>query len=754
MFPDELDSAGDSLVRQVELETTGVQQTVRDTVCYASALIVVVAGIAGVLTLEPSSAMSLGWWAVAVALAGVALVSHRRQPLPWVSLAALACTAVAVLSNPSAGIRADGSTIIIALTYFGVVLLPQRRGLVAVAAGAVALVCAVLWLELRTDTSTVTSATRWILVAQLVVSALWLWWVWDAELEDVRRRDRQMVELERDRLNAIRLRERVRIARDTLVHTHETVLNDLRYTITTPEPDRQRLGEQLALRRAAIALLPQRPTVASTVAAVVESEGLGRAITVSGPDADLEQRHADALASVLVEVIRNAQRYAAAQSFSVVSATSDDMLSVAIRHDGATNDDSASPGIGRSIVIEESLVAIGGSARPALRGFDLVLPVGGSNLHADDRHVPDIARATLSVVTAGNAVGGVPHLVLLASTSASAYSLLATALALLAIAVGAHATLRRRIGVVGGLVLAATGAAVPLLLSRMDLGCDDADVAVIVSTLTGYALCSAAVWTPNRRWWWAGTGWIASVAVLYDSLPQSCSGTTAASIRAAALPVGCLIFVFWSQNHAVQRGRDAQLVRRQQASEVAAAVAALDISRQLNDTVAEATDLMTTVAEGADLDDTLRTRLRCLDAAIRAAIQSDPVTSGGLTQAARSLVSAAVDVNIPVRVLTLRDSGDLQPVSPAIMQALVALVTASIEGTAVVQVLSTPGQDVLLLTTSSAAATRSGLDRNWTSNDGSDTAELEWSDDSPVVVAVVTRKSTRESGGNRTPEQR
>ena len=185
--------------------------------------------------------------------------------------------------------------------------------------------------------------------------------------------------------------------------------------------------------------------------------------------------------------------------------------------------------------------------------------------------------------------------------------------------------------------------------------------------------------------------------------------------------------------------RRAQGRRRRRATELAAADAALDVSRQLHDTVSEATALMSTVAEGAEIDDALRNRLRCLDAAIRAAIQTDPLTSGGLTQAARDIVLFAVDVGIPLRVLALRDSGDQRPVDPAIVDALGALVVSSVEGTAVLQVLSAPGQDVLLLTTTPAAAERSLLPRDWQVSNGPDDAVLEWSDDSAVVVAVVTR---------------
>jgi len=741
LSPDQPADSSDAVVQAVELESNAIDRTRRDTVRNVSLVVVVTTALGSTIGVERSGRLVL---CAVLVLVGVAwavagYLLPRRSCSTWLSLAGLVAVAVGAALNPDPTRRADASTVAFVITYFGIVLYSRRAGVLWVLGGAAGLV-AVLW---RTELPVTVGGTelnaRWFVLGQLVVSAAWLWRVWPREMDRARQRDARMVEFERDRVEAIRLQERVRVARETLVHTHETILNDLRYAITTDNPDRRRLAEQLAARRAAITPMPRRATVASVVNTLATEERLAFRLTADGDDVELDRRQAGAIAAVLRESIRNAQRYGGATTFSVSTSGADGRITLRFRHDGAPSPTQMSAGIGRAIVIDESLAAIGGSAEPHPQGLDIKLPDAQSSPADDYLETADLGRVALSVVPAGNAIGGIPFVVLLALADGAASSVVAAVVVGVAVILGAFATARRRLSPVGTTAIAIAAAFVPLAASVANVRCDWADVALIVGTLTGYSLSAGMVWSPSRRWWWLGLGWVGTMVLLYVSLPDDCAGTTPATLRAAALPIAFVALVYWSQRRTLRLARRAQVLRRRQAAEVAAADAALEVSRELQDTVAEATALMTAVAEGAPLDETTRTRLRCIDAAIRSTIQVDPVAAGGLTRAARDIVGTATTAGVPLRVLALRDSGNHEPLHPDIASALGALARASTEGTAVIQVLSAPGQDVLILTTTPEAASRARLSADWQVRRGNDDAILERSDDSAVAVALVTR---------------
>ena len=104
--------------------------------------------------------------------------------------------------------------------------------------------------------------------------------------------------------------------------------------------------------------------------------------------------------------------------------------------------------------------------------------------------------------------------------------------------------------------------------------------------------------------------------------------------------------------------------------EVTRANAAMTIDNHLSACVAQAEDIIEQLAGGADLDETSRGQVACLEGLIRATIQVDPLSSGEVTQVAARLVNSAFSESKPIRVGTLLASSDDTPLALEVTRAL------------------------------------------------------------------------------------
>ena len=77
-----------------------------------------------------------------------------------------------------------------------------------------------------------------VAVVQMVVAGTWLWWAWHAALDQAALRDARAAEQEQVITDSIALQERTRAWREAITRTHETILNDLRYVLRSPQIDR------------------------------------------------------------------------------------------------------------------------------------------------------------------------------------------------------------------------------------------------------------------------------------------------------------------------------------------------------------------------------------------------------------------------------------------------------------------------------------------------------------------------------------
>lgn len=190
-----------------------------------------------------------------------------------------------------------------------------------------------------------------------------------------------------------------------------------------------------------------------------------------------------------------------------------------------------------------------------------------------------------------------------------------------------------------------------------------------------------------------------------------------------------------------ERARRRRALALSDAAAAAKAAAGRDSAARLHASTAAATQTMLRIAALGTVSDDDRQQLRCLDSSIRASMQVDPQTSGGFAVAAEQLVQEASAAGIATRVLTLRDSGDSQPLPPEIVNAARVLLLADTDGVPTLQVLTAPREDTMLVTTSVSALANSGLDCKWVLECHGCIAEVECDRESDVAVLIVRRES-------------
>lgn len=724
-------------------EESSIRRSRHETIRVGSLLVVLVLAAVGLRARQQGSGVSDVVILLSVLLAVTGAVARRA--LPWLSLGGIAGGVIATSLVVDNRWRADASTAVFVLAYFGVVLLPRRRALVwiAVPVGLWVIVAPPAAITVPLFGSSVN--LRWLGLLQLVVSSLLLWFIWERELEAAGERDRVTLERERDRLDALQMQERLRAWRRMLVQTHETVLNDIRYVLASDVPDAQRLSEQLRSRERELVPAVPRETVGSIAGKVAASEGLAK-VQLVDTEVRLTRRQAEAFTAALREVVRNAQRHASVSSMHLRCIASPSGkpggLTVQVRYEQGALLSLESPGIGRAMVIDGSLESIGGSSRVVSGGIDILLPTNVSERDDEAVATSDVGRVVLSAVTVGNTIGGSFYSVALLIGKPGLLSFGALLASVVATLGGAVAMRFRSLSGEGMLAVVLGASAAAVLASRASAGCGWSEVAVIVATLSGFSLCAALVWAPSARWWLLGLLWVAAMMEVSRSLPESCGGTTSASFRAAVLPGAFFVVITLSLRSASRSTRRRMELQRVQISELAEADAAEAASQVLHDAVREATTIMGRVADGVGLDPSGRERLRCLDATIRAAVQVDPGQAGGISMAAKELVDVATERGVPVRVLTIRDSGDRTPVAPELIDFLKRVLPERGAEPAVIQVLVGPADDTLVVTTSRTAAHRGGVTASITRTDGPDelSFDADDADDSDIAVMFLRRE--------------
>lgn len=295
------------------------------------------------------------------------------------------------------------------------------------------------------------------------------------------------------------------------------------------------------------------------------------------------------------------------------------------------------------------------------------------------------------------------------------------------------------------LLLIVTGAvatSVPIVARYLVESCDNVELLLIVTALASLGFFALLSLAPNLRWWIIGVPFIASLTLLNDRAGGLCTDSVAPAILSAYSAPLLMGLTLVTTTMSLRRNAQLERIRLAEVRDSAAAEAATQLGEDLHTAVTTARAVLSEIARTGSIDAEQRLQLRCLDSEIRATIQVDPETSGGVALAARMAIHEASNQMVPTRVLVLRDSGDRRDLPPEVMTALRALLCAATDGSASVQILSNNEEDVLTLTLSESSRQRAGLPDGWTFDFESGIATVDAGSDSEAALFLVRRRVT------------
>ena len=717
------------------------------TIAWGSVAVIAVVALTVALGAREGATLAFVALAGALALAGVAW--RRLSWGPWMSLAAIAVVVVVGLASPTT--RLDALVMgTYTVTFLAVLITSRPWGLAWIGFGVLAMSIVVTRSDLVVQAGSVTINVGTVAVVQMVVAGTWLWWAWHAALDQAARRDALAAEQEQVIADSTALQERTLAWRDTITRTHETILNDLRYVLRSPAIDRARLSEQLLTTRDRRA---QPPRDAVTPPGIEDLTGLEARLRAEfAGSLDLHVLTAASEASrvaevepILVEIVRNIARHSDAGRVEVVIDDADGGVRITVADDGSTPAATAAPpGIGRSVVVGETLAAHGARLEEDPHRSVITLPGDAGAATSPGRTLPLL----FSVILVASALGGsVQFLLLLAGASLTYLPVTLAACALTA--VGVVTVLRgRTVGLLVVATAAALAAAVPWGIVAAQPVCGEPPLVLTTINLSLNAFFAVLLWARSRWSWLLVAPALVGVLAL-DLLPGvrcPLQGTDVLLSSAILIP-GALVLSWLSTRSAARWEREDRQRWETEIVETARAEADLDLARVLGDSIDRAWALMWEIAEGAALDDARRRQLRTVEATIRSSLQADPRTSGGFVLAARQIVAAAAAQQVPVHVRALRGSANPRPLDPGLVATLTGMVVADAEDDAgaSIHVFFDGHDDYLAISLPATAAARAGFVPGWSHEADCCSIEVEYVGDDHAPSADVTVMVSRAS---------
>jgi len=708
------------------------------TIAWGSMVIIAIVAIVAFIGTPQTTTVTTVAVGGALAVAGVAW--RRWKGGAWLSLTAIALVVVMGVVSPDT--RTDSLVMGTYSVIFLAVLITSRPwGLAWIGVGVLAMSFVVSRSDLFVDIGTLQVNVGTVAVVQMVVAGTWLWWAWHAALDQAAARDARAAEQEQVIADSIALQERTRAWRDAITRTHETILNDLRYVLRSPHIDRDRLRDQLLTTRDRRAQPPRGDLAPAAGVDLARMEACLRAEFGGSLDLhvltgeDVTDRVAE-VEPILMEIVRNIARHSDARRIDVRIDDADGHLRISVEDDGTTPAASAStPGIGRSVVVEETLTAQGALLEEEPHRSVITLPRASSTLTSPGRTL----TLLFSVILVGSSLGGSVQFLLLLSGASLTY--LPVALAACAITVLGVVTVLngRSVGLAVVAPAALFAAAVPWGLAAAQPVCGEPPLVLTTINLSLNAFFAILLWARSRWSWLLVAPALLGVLAL-ELLPGvDCplQGVDVLLSSAILIP-GALLLSWLSGRSAARWEREDRQRWETEITEMARTEADVDLAQVLGDSIDQAWTLMWQVAEGADLDDAHRRRLRTVESSIRSSLQADPRTSGGFVLAARLVVAAAAAQDVPVHVRALRGSTDPRLVDGGLVATLIRMVVADPEAGTSIHVFFDGYDDYLTITMPAVLAARSGFVPGWTDEIGGCSVEVEYVGEEHGPAAEVT----------------
>ena len=676
-----------------------------------------VLGIVVIVTLlqltGSATALELALTVTAASLAITGTLLRRRSVGGWLSEAALILLVVRAMTTGDTrmDILIMGSYCV---AFFGIFLTSRGWGLVWIGIGVAMVTISITGSTDWVDVGPFSINVGWVAVLQALISGGWLWWAWHRELDAAGCRDTEAADQEHVIAAATALQERTRAWREAITRTHETILNDLRYVLRSPSIDHARLRQQLLTTRDRRAAPPDVHGIpdlheSADLAQRLRSEFPGileiadRTTLVDDSRADIEP--------ILVEIVRNIARYAQATRVWITVQDVDGGRLISVVDDGESPaSPERAPGIGRSVVMAEALGALQAEVEEAAHRVVIRLPRAADRVTMAGRTLPLL----LSIVLVASAAGGSPQFLLLLVGASATFVPVALAACCLTV-LGVVTVLRRhRIGALTVITAGLLACIVTWGMVAAQPTCATTPLELTTINLSLNALFAILLWSTGR---WAWTIVLpAFVAVLaLDLLPGvSCQLDGIDVLLSSAVLMPVLIFLSWLSGRSTARWEMEDRARWEtEVTEIARADAEVDLAQVLGGSVDQAWAQMWEIAEGAELTEERRRRLRTVESSIRASLQADPRVSGGFVLAARQVVSEAALRHAPIHVRALRGSPDTRPLPSEFIARLTDLVTgdpdADAGAGASIHVFFDGHDDDLAVTLPAATAARAGF---------------------------------------------
>jgi len=683
----------------------------------ARGLILVATPLSGLMVLTPyllggfPSVISVVWAVTYIVLFGIGVLLSRHVTGLWILIAAMVASICLQLVYPNGTSEYSSIDNIVMFASISAIMLSTRWiGLGFAIFGGL-----VTWMIWEHGPSDVVAAAHLIgegLDSELQITAglMFAWWAWSVLQREARVFDlgyeQVLIDTQRSRDALARARARQELA--TVIH--ESLLNTIRYVFNTPRLNTGLLKEEIE-RTDALLRTHEDASALSLDALqtfIIEDAPSRTLVTVrlTENDLELERDVFHAVRGAVAEATLNAVNHGNATHVDVtMHAPSADRLYIEISDNGSGIVGEAVEGFGLRHAIVSNIESVGGRVQISQRdsgvNIQLALPVTQPQIPAGlNISVDGFAKARLIVTAAlaGLGLGGLFYSLALVTTF-TPREWLPALVSIPAFLIPAIVVFRRRTlsPVLGGLA-SILMALVPALLTHDLIQCTEVSAIIGLVGASSAAVVTVALWTRYAAGVVGIALWVVTPVMLLSSIPTSCRQSTIESVAyiVSAAPI-LLIFGYFVMRVFAQASATSIAALDLQQRERAQARAAELVDAEYGELVSQGQSILRDVVSAGVLTDADRSRLIHVEAKIRAEIQVDPESSGGMAFLARDVVHRFANRGLNVRTRAFVDSGDGRIVSEEARDALRALLADIHSGELEVQLITDGTRDILTL---------------------------------------------------------
>ena len=651
---------------------------------------------------------------LAAILAVTGATTSRNPRRLWLCDASVLVLALTALAAPDGSPRWIPMPNVASYTAFMAIVLTSRRTGFAIAWAGAAFVALIWW---RHPTNIIASALElwggWIVVVQILVTALAAWWAWNTVLDEALASDHDSEQRELSAVHSIAEQERARLWRSTAAQLYESLLNSIRYVLATPAPDRERLAGYVGTTSHA----PDAPIVLSLdrlLADVLDDPIAAEIVQVPSarPEAELEPEVFDALRAALIEVAHNSARHGGASQLHVDFETDPSgLLTVHANDNGTGMSGRSRPGIGTEVVLSRSVTAVGGTVQ-VTNGRDggtdvtLTMPADGVSPQRwlRTRTYPpfDKGRLLVSASLAGACLVGIVFFLILwpvleLDRTGGSHLWLTVIFGIAGCTIPALVVLRRRqLTLLVGLGLIMVPALVPWFLRTADYGCAQSASVASVINIAGFAVVAIAAWAGLLPGAAGVITWATGTLVVFGNTPVACNQGVQLALSNSLLVIPLALTVTYVGVRTDQRAENrVNTARRREIIEQSRSAAEADLNADLEGAVDDAATTLAAIVAGESITPEVRAQLESADARIRAAIQVDSAKAGTFARVAKRVVDSASAAGISVAVRAIGGSDDTRPISAHLEMLVTHAVSATRTRQPVLQVFTDGTSDYL-----------------------------------------------------------